>query len=216
MIKQRTLSLFWMFVIPAQIFPQRSIPRYLLALGSSSRYCTWSQVPPQQPQFPKLNSPWCSFPSRASHPPGHSHLKSRTHLWPYPLSHHLQPKNQEILQNLLPNFFSNIFPFSTENCQKCWSDHVATFLLSILNSFKIKTHILSLACKALHNRIMIFLSGRCHAFPFCCLISSHTALLLHHQQSQFLLLPLYKVLPEHGVLLCISYPTSLANFPSSF
>ena len=56
MTKQRTLSLFWMFIIPVQICPQRSIPRYLLALGSSSRYCTWSQVSPQQPQVPKLNS----------------------------------------------------------------------------------------------------------------------------------------------------------------
>ena len=54
--KQRTLLLFWMFIIPAQIFPQSSIPRYLLALGSSSRYCTWPQVSPQQPQVPKLNS----------------------------------------------------------------------------------------------------------------------------------------------------------------
>ena len=175
------------------------------------------------PSFPtatpgsQTEFPLCSFPSRTSHSPGHSHLKSRTHLWPYPLSQHLHPKNQEILQTILPNFVSDIFPFlqrAVKNADLIML--LLSCLVSILNSFKIKTHILSLACKALHNCSVVFLSGGCHAFPFCFLISSHTALLLHQQQSQFLLLSRYKVPPEHAVLLCISYPTSLANSLSSF
>ena len=91
------------------------------------------KFPHSNPRFPNWIPP-CSFPSRASHPPGHSHLKSRTHLWPYLfLSIYIQriKKSCRISFQTLSQTFSLFYRELSK--MQIWS--CCSFLLSILNFF---------------------------------------------------------------------------------
>ena len=86
-------------------------------------------TPGSQTEFPL-----CSFPSRASHPPGHSHLKSRTRLWPYLfLSIYIQriKKSCRISFQTLSQTFSLFYRELSK--MQIWS--CCSFLLIILNFF---------------------------------------------------------------------------------